>query len=356
MLPVKDARSDQEAGDWEEDWKSHSGEREEAGEWEEDWKSSGGDKEAAGEWQEDWQSEAGEWPSSVSDSGWTSATATTLQWSAPASSSDGPWLGGNGHPVRADFLGKPLAKPLVEQACGKCGNIVEPMAKGVRLMKKSPAVWMCRVCNNRTSSLSSFFSGWPLEGFKDLSQAEQQQFWLDVGAAMGPDGIKKVVETSIFVRQVRRTINAARGEYQPIKHWVRLGYDGAYIRRSNQGEWNRDLGEMCYRVRIHHEDEEFVLERAKQLMQTALRGSKAEKRPRAPEVEPEEPAVEEEDAEPAPEPDAEPGPSQPSTQDSSTTTTTSSSDPSPPPKKDKKDKKDKKHKKETADPRKATMD
>ena len=150
MLPVKDERGDweedwkshsgewQEAGDWEEDWKSHSGEREEAGEWEEDWKSSGGDKEAAGEWQEDWQSDGG-------DSCWTSATATTLPWSAPAASSDGPWLGGDGTPVGVGFLTRPLAALEQQDACGKCGGFVEPMSKGVWLMKKSPPVWMCSV-------------------------------------------------------------------------------------------------------------------------------------------------------------------------------------------------------------------
>ena len=321
MLPVKDG-----PGDWQEDWQSPTGD-------------------AASVWEpDDW------WKAGASDAGCelTSATADTLTWSSAPASSAGPWRGGNGQPVAVDYLAKPLAALEPETACGKCGTFVEPLGKGVRLMRKSPPVYMCRVCNNRTSSLTSFFANWPLDAFKSLSEAEQQQFWRDVGAASGGDAIKRVVETQVFVKEVRRSINAAKGEFQPIPYWERLGYDGAAIRRSCQSEWNRDLGAMCYRVRIHHEDTEVVHERAKQLMLTALRGDrKGEKRSRAisdePEVEPE--------VEAAANPEELPPDVEPSSQ-SSTTTTTSTEEPSPP----KKDKKNKKDKKDSEDPKKARKD
>ena len=305
-------------------------------EWEPDWWKSGGS-----EWEPDW------WKSGTSDAGSvrTSATADTLPWSSAPASRDGPRRGGKGKTVAVDSANKP------EMACGKCGTFVEPLDKGVRLMRKSPPVYMCRVCNNRTSSLTSFFANWPLDAFKSLSEAEQQQFWRDVGSAVGGDAIKRVVETQIFVKEARRDINAARGEFQPIAYWERLGYDGASIMRACQSEWNSDLGAMCYRVRIHHEDTEVVHEKAKQKMLMALqRGSKGGKRSREdPEVEPEttEPVELPPEVEPATtEPVELPPDVDPSSQ-SSTTTTTSEEDPNP-------QKKDKKNKKE--DPKKARND
>ena len=327
---------DKEAAPWEEDWWADPGDKE-AGAWEEDWWSDPGDK-AAPEWEEDWMSDPGGVRSSFSDGGLTS---TTLEWSSAPSSSRGPWLSEGGQPVAVDFLQKPLQGLQEEAACSKCGTIMEPLEKGVRLMKKSPPMYMCRVCNNRTSSLSNMFGGWPIEAYRHLSEADQKQFWIDVGAAFGPDGIKRVVETSIFVKEVQRSINLSAGEYQPISFWERLGYDGVYIRRNCASEWNSDLGSYCYRVRIHKESREFIRDRARQLMLSTLKkeGSAPSKRQRAsdePEVEPEVEKKEE---------------AEPSTQDSSTTTTSSSS--SPAPKKDKKDKKDKKNK-DKEDPKKAT--
>ena len=68
----------------------------------------------------------------------------------------------------------PMASDVL---CMLCRLPVDTTSKGVRLMSKSQLTWRCSTCNSKCTSLSTLFGGWPVEDFRTLTAAEQENFW-----------------------------------------------------------------------------------------------------------------------------------------------------------------------------------
>jgi hypothetical protein len=90
--------------------------------------------------------------------------------------------------------------------CTKCGYVVDPIMKGVRLTCKSPPAFQCSKCNCKSTMLHRMFGSWPMQEFRELAIEEQQAFWRTSTSSM--EGLRRSVEQHLLTRLVealRRT-------------------------------------------------------------------------------------------------------------------------------------------------------
>ena len=205
--------------------------------------------------------------------------------------------------------------------CTQCGEPVDTLAKGVRLMSKQAMTWRCPLCNTKCSLLSTMFGGWPVEGFKNLSLAEQKEFWASTKAEGW--SLKQAVEEQIILRRIKKKWDGYTGEFQPLSWYKNQGYDVNNFSKSLQQEWSTEMGCMTYRVNIHGGGQQQMEEIAREEVNKLMKKPKKDKNQREPAPAENEPAT--------PAGDQEAGPTDPaddpicSSQSSNTTTSSSTS-------------------------------
>ena len=65
--------------------------------------------------------------------------------------------------------GKLLLPPALKPSCKNCRHYVDPSGKGVRLVCKQPAAFVCPCCSSKNATLYKLFGHWPIDEFKMLS-------------------------------------------------------------------------------------------------------------------------------------------------------------------------------------------
>jgi len=98
--------------------------------------------------------------------------------------------------------------------CTKCGFHVDPCAKGVRLMGKTPPTWRCAKCCTKQVMLHRMFGTWPLDDFKELDGDTQRAFWQSTGTDVV--SLKKAVEHTLVRKLVEREIASEQGPFLPL--------------------------------------------------------------------------------------------------------------------------------------------
>ena len=228
--------------------------------------------------------------------------------------------------------------------CTKCGNTVDPMRPGVKVVGKSPPQFCCSKCNSKTVMLASLFGQWPLPQFRGLDAETQRRFWLQT--ANDKESLKGAIEKTLVKNMVETRLNKEFGEYLPPSVWKNRGFDEQLIMQTGKYKWSDQLGDT-WAIKIFSE-EHSNLEQQVQSEMLKLMGKVKKKGNRAiadgtveaggEAVEDGEPA--EETAKPAA---IEDGDAEGDDSDDSTSSSSSSSSSSEKGKKKKKGKKDKKH-------------
>ena len=94
----------------------------------------------------------------------------------------------------------PLEMPgsCTQAACKRCRKLVDPIKKGVRLVKKThPQEWQCPECNSKLVTLTNLFGSWPIEAYHSLSDLEKTSFWQQ--SSSGRQALKEAVEQKIVL-------------------------------------------------------------------------------------------------------------------------------------------------------------
>ena len=163
--------------------------------------------------------------------------------------------------------------------CQYCKRPLEPFQPGVRLISKTKGGmrYQCGNCNRKTVSLSNMFGGWPIDEFRAIPERAQTEFWQSCGDAANAHALKQIVERLIIRRTVTQIMNGKEGSFNTLGFYKRQGYDTDHIEKTCDHEWNPDLGEMTYRVRLHVVSEktiqEGVQEHMLKLLSRAKRGA-----------------------------------------------------------------------------------
>ena len=169
-------------------------------------------------------------------------------------------------------------EPAGGPICTACGMSVDPVAPGTRLMSKVQQSYRCGRCNTMSVSLHRIFGQWPLPQFRELSKAEQQDFFRSAGS--DSKSLESKVTDLLSRRLVERSHSQTTGKFLPLAVWERKGYDPAVIERDGQMEMHPVLGPTYQvvlketgRSKLEELAREQVLELKKQAK--SARGSKA---------------------------------------------------------------------------------
>ena len=153
--------------------------------------------------------------------------------------------------------------PKHELSCTKCGHVVNPLHKGVRVMKKSPPEFCCGGCNSKTVMLNRMFGTWPLVEFRGLSNSEQLAFWKD--QCNDSEGLKRAVEKHIVTKQVETELASRAGPFLPLSVWAAKGFDPEDIKAKATFRYHEVLGDT-YQVLIESSGQE----KRRELIQTHM--------------------------------------------------------------------------------------
>ena len=117
-----------------------------------------------------------------------------------------------------------LAEAVVEPElleCGKCDLRTPDLLKG----------GICRPCSNKRAMLSKMFGCWPINAFKNLSAAQQTEFWATGGGGgCKGDMVTALAKTFSFV-EVRRNTDSVGGTFLPLSVLATQGYDAETLER-----------------------------------------------------------------------------------------------------------------------------
>ena len=119
----------------------------------------------------------------------------------------------------------PLEMPgsCTQAACKRCKKPVDPIKKGVRLVKKThPQEWQCPECNSKLVTLTNLFGSWPIEAYHSLSDLEKTSFWQQ--SSSGRQALKEAVEQKIVFKQIKQLVDSNVGKFLPMEAWVRKGW------------------------------------------------------------------------------------------------------------------------------------
>ena len=181
----------------------------------------------------------------------SSSQATTLQWGGSTATGSS----------RSDFWDTKLVPSPGESYCQNCFMPLDPIAKGVRVCGKAACPqFKCPKCSSKTVALSNLFGGWPIEEFRDLPSELQKAFWQEAASCNDLHGLKKCVEKHVVRRLINQKINAKDGEFNTLNFFKGQGYNIEWIEQNCDSEFNPDLGEMTYRVRLHRVSEKMIEE------------------------------------------------------------------------------------------------
>eukprot|EP00959_Pyramimonas_sp_CCMP1952_P451378 9450744-Pyramimonas_sp.AAC.2 len=165
--------------------------------------------------------------------------------------------------------GKALVPPTQQPSCKFCRTFLDPFAKGVRLLRKSPPVFCCGTCNSKTTTLAKVFGHWPIDEFKQLTVEEQSTFFQTCGT--GQDSIKKAVHEQVMKKWAHQKTNKVSGDFMPEWYWRNQGMPEETVKRMKDlapGEEHPIFGDT-FQVMVHGTSESATEELARQQMVSA---------------------------------------------------------------------------------------
>ena len=110
--------------------------------------------------------------------------------------------------------------------CMNCMREVDPIAKGVRLRKKTTQEYWCGGCNSRNTTMSRQVDGWPTMEFKSMPEDKQVAFWRLDG---GSKDFRFAYADALAREEVERQRGYCDRQFRPLDYWVRIGYCGERI-------------------------------------------------------------------------------------------------------------------------------
>ena len=160
--------------------------------------------------------------------------------------------------------------------CVRCKTPVDPCNEKVRVATKSPPAFYCPVCNSKATVAARLCGKWPIEEFKELSLAEQEDFWKSCGTTAWD--IMKAIEKHLVRRIINQRVNALEGDFLPLSVWAKKGFDPAIIEAQCEKEMHPQLG-ATYQVKVHHTGERAIEEHVREHMAKLILNPPAAMRP-----------------------------------------------------------------------------
>jgi len=203
--------------------------------------------------------------------------------SAKANAKAGPKAAAKAAAKKAEALAKATpADPLYIDAprepdptCRQCKCVVDVLAAGTRLMKKSPNEWVCPCCNGKITALHSLFGKWPIECYKRMPPNIQETFWRE--SKPGVNGMKLAVEQHLVYNQVKQFLDKRGGKFLPMDVWIAKGWTKETVLKC-PSELDPILG-TTYQVQIHTVEESTIQELVRKEMLQILQPKHAAEEP-----------------------------------------------------------------------------
>ena len=125
-----------------------------------------------------------------------------------------------------------------EGRCSKCGNMVQ--RSKAKISGKGNSYWVCKVCHTRCRQLSTTYSGWPPQHFKQLSEEKKQEFFTMIKNLRCGKQLK--MYTNNFFRTIAEENHGTKDKitYLPLSVWKSRGFSVKRIRK------------RCKDVQIHN--------------------------------------------------------------------------------------------------------
>ena len=127
--------------------------------------------------------------------------------------------------------------------CTSCNEACEPTDMVSR--------WRCKKCNFVRSYMSRTFGAWPNDGFRDLSEAEQQLFYRDAKKARNDKELLKSIVSRTLSRTHSEIEKASKGgTYLPLSVLTTQGYDmKTIVAKCTDTKEHEFLG-TCYNLNL----------------------------------------------------------------------------------------------------------
>ena len=158
-----------------------------------------------------------------------------------------------------------------QAVCRHCKTPVDPLKKGVRLMRKTPAEWQCSRCCSKTVTLSSIFGSWPISAYHELSDIQKEAFWKESGD--GKVALTQAVEKRIVMNQIKQIIDENVGKFLPAAVWVAKGWRLEDVLKC-PCEIHKQTGVKTYQVAVHSTGTKTIQELVRTEMEKLLDPSK----------------------------------------------------------------------------------
>ena len=155
--------------------------------------------------------------------------------------------------ARSDQLLAEAVSLSSEAVCMKCNSVVDPfrsIIKSKSRMEPGKVKYMCRGCNAATTMLQRNMA-WPPRYFSELSDAQQQSFWVACREVADRDSrftYSKVraclIKTLISRKSVQNSVEVW-SEPKPLTAWEKEGFDIEAIKLNGKQESCPIFGEVC---------------------------------------------------------------------------------------------------------------
>ena len=109
--------------------------------------------------------------------------------------------------------------------CVKCKCIVDPL----KVAGKSQGNWKCSSCNSKMVQLNRIFGGWPVKGWGEMSEEDEEEFWKEASGKKTKH-LKELVVTKMAFQQIKTEETNFTGDWLPLQVWETRGYDAQRIK------------------------------------------------------------------------------------------------------------------------------
>ena len=114
----------------------------------------------------------------------------------------------------------PLTKTAI---CNKCRSVVD--IENVRVTGKRGSCVICKVCNSRSTQLSTIYGGWPPKNFKTMDKDAVAQFYNDIKDKSGKTSLKEFTDEFIEISKGHESGSRDNTECLPLSVWKMRGFD-----------------------------------------------------------------------------------------------------------------------------------
>jgi hypothetical protein len=140
--------------------------------------------------------------------------------------------------------------PKSEYVCSLCGGALEAMRFRCITKGSASPKFRCSTCLTKLTQLNRKFGQWPTNGFKGLSEEEQEAFYKEAKAITSADELHKFAESKFTRFDTHRKFYANGGEFLPLGVWGTRGFDIKSIEENSTSDdvmMHKVLGKV-YRV------------------------------------------------------------------------------------------------------------